>query len=214
MIVDLRAQQKPGGPDPKCGLHDRRGALVLRQPEAIDSICLHQTAVRFGARASDIAAERGDKQSGRWRRALGVHAHVTAFDDGAVCPSYPLRAYVWHGNGANGRSIGLEVEGVYNGRPGGSDAEPTDETIQTAREAMRWIVEAARAEGITIRYVLAHRQFSDSRRADPGWTLWRQVALWADDALGLATIPTLTDTERGVGHPIPREWDPRQSGGY
>ena len=210
MIYDLRSQQAPAGPDPKCGriVH---GALEMRKPETIDAITLHQMAVTMGARTADVQAEHGDKVKGRWRRALGVHAHVSAFTDGGVVPAYPLRAYVWHGNGSNGRAIGLEVEGLYNGRPGGRLAEPSDLTIETVREAVRWIVEAARGEGITIRYVLAHRQYSPTRQSDPGWRIWREVALWAGTALGLATIPGLVD---GDGRAIPREWDPWQSTAY
>lgn len=211
MIVDLRSEQKPGGPDPKCGEHDRAGRLIIRKPEAIDAICLHQTARFYGVAPYQVLAAKGDKRLAKWRRGLGVHAHVTSWTNGAFTAAYPLRAYVWHGNGANGRSIGLEVEGLYNGRPGGSDAEPTDETIATAREAVRWIVEAARSEGITIRYMLAHRQYSRTRQADPGWRLWRDVALWSEDALGLVTLPDLVD---GEGRPIPRDWDPRRTAAY
>lgn len=210
MIVDLRSLQAPAGPDPKCG-RIAKGSLVLRDPATIDTICLHQMAVTMGARTADVQLERGDKRRGRWRRALGVHAHVSTFIDNAVVPAYPLTAYVWHGNGANERSIGLEIEGLYNGRPGGSDSEPTDLTIATAREAVQWIVAAAASEGITIRRLVAHRQYSASRRADPGWRLWREVALWAESELELALDPTHA---QDGGYPIPQSWDPRQSAPY
>lgn len=210
MILDLRHEQKPDGPDQRCG-KIRGGSLVMRDPASIDAICLHQTAVSFGASASSIAAAKGDKDLARHRRALGVHAHVTAFRDGTVVPAYPLRAYVWHGNGANQRSIGLEIEGLYNGKPGGSNAEPDQTTIEGAREAMRWIVDTALAEGIHLQHVVAHRQYSRTRQADPGWTIWREVALWAESTLGLRTIPALAVDG---GRPIPTSWDPRQSATY
>lgn len=212
MIVDLRSLQKAAGPDPRCGLI-RKGRLVMRDPKTIDAIVLHQTAKLYGVAPYQVLAAKGDRALAKHRRGLDVHAHVTSWTDGAFSAAYPLAAYVWHGNGSNARSIGLEVEGLYAGVPGRGE-EPTDETIATAREAVRWIVEEAAREGITIRYVLAHRQYSDSRRADPGWRLWREVALWAEAELGLVTLPELVDSERGAGRPIPRQWDPRQSAAY
>ncbi len=211
MILDLRNEQKPGGPDAKSG-KIVGGRLVMRDPASIDAIVLHQTAVTFGASPAAVRAAKGDKDLARHRRALGVHAHVTAFTDGTAVAAYPLRAYVYHGNGANSRSIGLEIEGHYNGIPGGQLAEPDAATIQSAREACTWLVEAARAEGITLRYYLAHRQYSRSRRSDPGWYLWRAVGVdWCEARLGLQPLPTLVDRD---GYPIPKTWDPRQGGAY
>lgn len=189
-----------------------RGRVVVRKPSAIDAICLHQTAVTFGVSASQIRAAGGDAQLAQFMRAKRVNAHVTAFDEGAFVAAYPLRHHVNHGNGANARSIGLEIEGLFNGAPGGARPEPTDLLIDAARAACTWIVEAAAAEGISIRYVLAHRQYSDDRRADPGWALWQRVALeHCERVLGLASLPTLTDRK---GTPIPKVWDPRQSAAY
>ncbi len=209
-LLDLRHEQSPTGPDGAGKVV--RGRLAIREPLTVDALCLHQTAVRFGASSAAVAKAKGDKVLARHRRALNVHAHVTAFDDGTFVAAYPLRAYVWHGNGANARSIGLEVEGLYNGIPGGSGVEPSDLTIETAREACTWIVEAAKAEGCTIRYVVAHRQYAASRRADPGWAIWQRVAMeHCEKVLGLALLPDLTDRD---GRPIPRMWDRRQTDGY
>lgn len=189
-----------------------RGRVVVRDPKAIDAICLHQTAVTFGVSSSAVRAAGGDAQLAQFMRAKRVNAHVTAFDEGAFVAAYPLRHHVNHGNGANARSIGLEIEGLFNGRPGGDRSEPTDLLVEAARAACSWIVEAAAAEGITIRHVLAHRQYASDRRADPGWALWQRVAIeHCERTLGLATLPLLTDR---TGKPIPREWDPRQTGPY
>jgi hypothetical protein len=209
-LLDLRAQQTPTGPA-DAGLV-RDGKLVTRAAKSIDAICLHQTAVTFGVDKQQVKSACGDALLAQFLRARNVHAHVTAFDEGTFCPSYPLRAYVWHGNGANSRSIGLEIEGLYNGEPGGDRAEPTDLTIATARDACSWIVSEAAKEGVTIRYVVAHRQYSKSRRADPGWSIWQRVAIdHCERVLGLAPLPTLTDRD---GRPIPKSWDPRQHAGY
>lgn len=210
-LLDLRHEQPLSGPK-LSGKLDRKGWLVQRDPREITALVLHQTAVRFGASRAAINAAKGDKDLARHRRALGVNAHVTAFDDGTFVPAYPLRAYVWHGNSSNDRSIGLECEGLYNGIPGGAADEPSDLLIQTAREACTWIVEAARAEGATIRHVLAHRQFASSRRADPGWAIWQRVAIdHCEKVLGLTPLPNLAERD---GKPIPRAWDPRQASGY
>ena len=212
MIVDMRHLQKPGGPDPKCGRLDKSGGLVLRDPATVTTLVLHQTAVRrFGVKRSDLAAENGNETRARWRRAIGVHAHVTAFTDGAVVPAYPLRAFVWHGNGSNASSVGLEVEGLYNGLPGGKNDEPDELTIATAREAVAWIVAEAAREGMAIGRLVAHRQYSPSRQADPGWMLWRDVALWAERHLGMTLDSAFA--EKG-GRPIPSAWDPRSKESY
>lgn len=210
MILDLRADQAPGGPSPGCGKLFG-GRLVMRDPRTIDAICLHQTAVVFGVSDQQVRAAKGDRELAKHRRALRVHAHMTAFTTGTAVAAYPLRAYVHHGNGSNARSIGLEIEGHYDGIPGGKLGDPDDRTIETAREAMRWLVAEAAREGITIRHVVAHRQYASSRRSDPGWRIWRDVALWSESALGLSTLPDLVDRD---GRPIPRAWDARQTEAY
>lgn len=204
---DVRAEHVV---DPHSGAEKLvRGKVVIRRPEDIDSICLHQTAVTFGVHASQVRAAKGDRELAQFMRAKRVHAHVTAFDEGAFVAAYPLRHYVRHGNGANARSIGLEIEGLFNGVPGGKRSEPSGLLIEAARAACAWIVEAAQAEGITIRYVLAHRQYSSSRGSDPGWAIWQRVAIeHCEHGLGLRSIPGLTDR---TGRPIPVAWDPRQA---
>lgn len=219
MIIDIRKQQTPSGP-PGAGKLDARGVLVLRDRAKIDAICLHQTAVTFGVSPAAMRKQGGDAAMAQFMRAKNVHAHVTAFDEGVFVPAYPLRSYVWHGNGSNARSIGLEIEGFFNGEPGGRTnfpkdkprTEPAELLLQTAREACTWIVNAARDEGITIRYVVAHRQYAASRRSDPGWRIWQEVAIaHCERVLGLATLPTLVDRD---GRSIPRAWDGRQQGIY
>jgi hypothetical protein len=217
-LLDLRSQQTPSGPPNAGKLY--RGRLVHRKPIEIDSICLHQTAVTFGVSPAAIRKQGGDAAMAQFMRAKGVHAHVTAFDEGVFVPAYPLRAYVWHGNGANSRSIGLEIEGFFNGEPGGKSngdpdkprTEPSDLLIQTAREACTWIVNACAEEGIVIKHVLAHRQYASSRRSDPGWAIWQRVAIeHCERALRLTSIP---DLRKGDGKAIPTSWDHRQTAAY
>jgi hypothetical protein len=80
----------------------------------------------------------------------------------------------------------------------------TDGVIEAAREGVRIFLEEATSWGADIRYILAHRQYSGTRRSDPGELLWKAVALdYAVAVLGLKTLPNLRD---GSGRTIPREW--------
>lgn len=213
VIYDWRTNQLPAGPPGrKPAGKVVNGKLVMRDPKDVNSLCLHQMAVTLGAAPYQVQAAKGDKDLARHLRALGVHAHVSAFTDGTVVLAYPLRAYVYHGNSANSRSIGIECEGLYNGLQGGKGAEPSETLLAAARLACTTVVELAKAEGIVIKHVVAHRQYAASRRADPGWSIWHHVAVeHCEKVLGLTPLPTLTDRD---GLPIPSAWDSRQAAGY
>lgn len=208
-IVDLRSEQKPAGPDVKCG-RIVQGRLMQRDPKTITGICVHQTAVVFGASSAAVLAAKGDRDLARHRRALGVHAHATAFQDGTGVLAYQLPSYVFHGNGLNAESIGLEIEGAYDGKA--DRREVPDGAVSAARELLARIVDEGRKAGMPLTHIWAHRQSSPSRRGDPGAELWRRVVLeYAVPVLGLETQPGRT---WGEGRPIPREWDPHGIGTY
>ena len=184
----------------------------MRDPATVTTLVGHQMACTLGAASYMVQAAKGDKDLARHRRALGVHAHVSVFTDGTFVAAYPLLAYVWHGNGSNAYSIGLETEGHYNGIPGGVLAEPTDLTIETSRAACTWIVAEAARCGATLLFYEAHRQHAASRRSDPGHRLWKAVYVdHCEGALGLKPRPEMTTRD---GRTIPRMWDARQMGGY
>lgn len=209
-FLDLRSQQSKIGPDGAGKVS--RGALVMRDPATVTTLVGHQMAVFMGVAPYQVQAAKGDRALAKHRRALNVHAHVSAFTDGTFVVAYPLLAYLFHGNGSNAYSIGLETEGLYNGIPGGKLDEPTDLTIETSREACTWIVEEAARCGATLRYYEAHRQHAASRRSDPGHRLWQAVYVdHCEGVLGLSPRPDLTTRD---GRPIPRMWDRRQTEGY
>jgi hypothetical protein len=209
-LLDLRHLQSATGP--KGASKVSKGALVMRNPAAVDCLGAHQMAVMLGTAPYQVKAAGGDRDLARHRRALNVHAHVSAFTDGTFVAAYPLLAYVFHGNGMNPHSIGVETEGLYNGAPGGKGAEPSDLTIETTRAACTWIVEQAAREGATIRFVEAHRQHAKSRRGDPGWRLWQAVYVdHCEGRLGLKPRPDATTRD---GLRIPKIWDPRCSAAY
>lgn len=215
-VHDFRARQLPGGPAAKivngkprpCGRLDASGELVLRDPSTIDGITLHQTAVQLPPGRRDLADAMGDRELARHLRALRVHAHITAFTTGGAVIAYPLRTYLHHANGLNASTIGLECEGSYAGL-GKLVPQPV---IDAGREALAWLVDNAPLEGITLRYIYAHRQSSATRRADPGLAIWRDVAVeYAIKELGLVSQPGYT---WGNGRKIPKEWDPDGVGRY
>lgn len=211
---DLRHEQT-NPPKTKTKKHRVRsdGTVVERRLSSIDAVVLHQTATPFSASSASVAKAGGDEDLALARRALGVACHAMAFRRGFYVLPCPLSWYVYHGNGFNSRSLGLEVEGLYAGIegdpktiPGKDDPNELDErTIASARAALRALVEEGRALGCPIRYVLAHRQSSKTRRADPGSAIWREVGLWSVGALGLEVQSGLVE---GDGRPIPEAWDP------
>ena len=199
------------------------GKVRVRRAKDIDGIVLHQTACTFGP--SDDAERRNE-------RAFGVACHALAFRDGTVVLPNPLRWMVWHGNGFNERSLGVEVEGLlpglmddpktapredYQSTWNGKPDDVTYRLVRTAREAVRQLVELGREEGMPIQYIWAHRQSSGTRRSDPGEELWRKVVLqYAVQVLGLKTEPALLlpSKSSGKGRPIPKAWDPDGVGKY
>ena len=220
-LLDLRSEQKnpftPRGTPPKSPSLVKAGKTVVRAPQTIKGITLHQTACVFGP-ANDRAKAH--------RRALNIPAHVTAFRDGVFVAAAPLRWYLYHGNALNEFTLGLECEGHYPGllddpttpkredeaTTWGGNATPLDTLARdTFRAALRWLVEAGRAEGMPIEYIYAHRQSNGQKPSDPGQALWQEVALWGVTTLGLKTQPALVLRD---GKPIPAQWEPAATAKY
>ena len=185
------------------------GPTVMRDPATVDGIVLHQAAVQWGARPEHRREAEGDERLAIALRVVeDVPAHAVAMQSGDVILRSPLAAYLYHANGLNGRSLGVEVEGLYDGvEVVGAHPPPTPRTITAARRAVVELVLRGRELGMPIRYIWAHRQSSPARRADPGSVIWREVGLWAVDALDLETQPRETWVSRGrPGRPIPEAW--------
>jgi hypothetical protein len=133
-----------------------------------------------------------------------------------------LLAHVWHANASNGFTLGMEIDGRFEGvagriktlwgwKKGKKPDKLSNKQILAAREGVRWMVETGRAMGCPITRIYAHRQFSNMRRSDPGSLIWQEVGLWAQEELGLESPLTYTlDT----GMAIPLEWDPRSNINY
>jgi len=176
----------------------------------VTGIVLHQTAVVLGENPT------------RWAT-IGAHLGVTR--GGQVVWMHDLEKIVWHGNGFNGFTVGIELDGTYAGiegddrtfwRPKGEPnlraQLPTDALVDAAQATVRWIYAEVARRGGRVERLLAHRQSSKERQSDPGSALWKRVAkpLLADEDLGL------TDGglgyKVGTGYPIPEAWDETHKG--
>lgn len=192
MIIDRRSFAHP--------VHDR--GPRDRPPTGI---CLHQTACLLGER------------QGRWD---SVGAHVGVTRAGVILWLHDFDRIVWHGNGWNAGTIGIEIDGLYAGIGGDPSTvwddpstpkreaalKPTDKQLAAAQTAIRWICGMVP----TIRALVAHRQSSESRRNDPGSEIWNGVALPMHAELGLSDGGV--GFKLGTGRAIPEAWDPRCKG--
>lgn len=198
----------------------KKGEPGLRPVGDITTIVLHQTAVKFGT--TDAMRRKYGERGALHRRFYDVACHAAALMNGDVLLVNAWRSYVYHANAANRCSLGIEIEGLYAGLAGdprtvwgGKPAHTLSrQTIAAARQATRLAVEQGRALGCPITRLAAHRQFSDSRIADPGQEIWQEVGLWAAAELGLTIDYDLFDRENNVGRKIPSEWDPSGTVNY
>lgn len=225
-ILDLRHQQSNPFPAKRASDGSTiatskviRGKTFERDPATVTGITVHQTACVFGP-ANDL--ER------RNRRALGIPAHAVAFRDGTVVLPAPLSWYLYHGNDLNQTTLGLEIEGQYPGLLDdprtpkredeatiwkGAKPTPLDElAVESARAALKRLVDEGRALGMPLQYVYAHRQSNGQKPSDPGQELWQKVVLeYGVPVLKLQTRPSATFRD---GRPIPRAWEPDAQGSY
>lgn len=228
---DMRGEM----PEPQGKARVRQGRTVLRSARAVTGIVIHQTATPFSVSSDMIRQAGGDADLALRMRVQGrldplrrpVACHGMVFRRGWAVLTRPLRSYVYHGNGLNSSTLGIEFEGRYPGLEddpstatlehmkttwGGKPQDVTDELVAAGRELLAWMVAEGRAEGMPIQWIYAHRQSSADRRSDPGSELWRRIVLeFAVPELGLETRPQMTT---GDGAPIPLEWDPAGKGHY
>lgn len=183
-----------------------RGQIEGRNPwKRIDCLCWHQMDCRGSTKPGWLRWSTGD-----------LAIHYAACCDGSAAWLYDLNACLWHGHGFNGRSVGIEVEGLFAGVEGRASTFPrghlptvmTDAQVEAAKTCARHAVATVAAHGGKIRYVVAHRQSRvDIKQRDPGEQVWKRVVIPVAAEFGLEIGPTL----RG-GADIPEAWDPRKTG--
>jgi len=185
--------------------HPQRYSKGVRQWKDIDAIVLHQTAYLFDSRE-------------QW---YTLRAHVGISD--ALAEFYivnPLNCLMWHANGFNRRSIGIEVSGSFPGLSGDNRTHWKPQSgysmhrhgphvftpLQAAatKAAIKFIMEEAERHGGRIKFCFAHRQASKDRIGDPGEDVWREVGTWAVKEMAL------NDGGRGYkigsGYALPDSW--------
>lgn len=212
-LITQAAEEKRRGPARPASLVDCTGRHAgskrkgPRDWKTITSIVLHQTDCVLGERPE------------RW---FNVPVHLGATRGGQIILLNPLNQLLYHANALNKDSIGIEIDGHYEGIEGDirtyndydtgrKPQKPTPEGIQAARLAVDWICDEVKANGGLITEIWAHRQGSNTRQRDPGSHIWKEVALWAEEQ-GLAM--TSASFVRGKGQPIPQAWDPRSTAKY
>lgn len=210
-FIDLREEQTDPAPRSKV----RGGKTVIRNPEEVTGICIHQMAVTFGIAKHQLRAAGGDRDLAKARRFMRVPAHACISRDGFYSIHSDMRAYLYHGHSFNAFTLGVEIEGNYAGiedKPWtawkGADnaAEFTEKTLECAKVALERIVREGREMGMPIKYIYAHRQTYKTKRGDPGGEIWRRLVLeYAVPELGLEVQNEKTWRD---GKPIPLEWDP------
>lgn len=191
---------------------ERKHVKGLRQWKDIDSIVLHQTGCIFQGSPFSV-----------WN-SVPIHVAVPRRGEGLgkFVKVNDLQAVLWHAQGFNKNSIGIEIEGNFCGiagdlrthwKKGGGPHELLAEQVAAARAAVRWITKCAEASGSRISYIYAHRQSSGDRIADPGQAIWTHVGRWAIDQLGLFSGGV--NYHIGNGAPIPDAWTDVKNGiGY
>ena len=156
--------------------------------EKITGITLHQVGVR----------KVGRKAYPKMTAHLGVH------HDGTVYVIHPLNTLLWHGHGFNRDTVAIEVAGLFGG-----DTPLPPAQANGLRQAIRMIQQEVARQGGRISFIYGHRQSSANRAADPQRAIWQKGAIWAEQNLGINTVPFHT---RGSGKPITAKWDPRLEG--
>lgn len=193
-VVDMRQLPRTGG----------GRARGTRKISNIDTLWLHQTAAVLTTpdRFRSVPAHRG----------VPILAQAVLL--------HPIRAYMYHGHGANSCSIGYEIACRAAGIEGNAKTfwrskkevkagkryedivhEASDDQIDVARMIMQYDIEETARQGGEIRYVGSHRQSSGQKISDPGQRLWVALGEWA-----ITRFKLKRSREFGSGRQNPTAW--------
>lgn len=209
-----------------------KGRAEPIDPKVKTHICAHITAVEFGtsvwrrrywkkqmpkmpkvlldqyhynSNTIEQTAERLALHERFWR----VPYHFVGLLNGDVLYNNQINRYTYHGNGANGPSIGLSAEAnlpaLEKNRK--SKHSKVDEFfIETNRAAFDVAVLKAQVSGAPLEYFGCHRQYSGRRRGDPGEFYWREIGKPMAQKHGLK-IDYEFRALKAKGLWVPIEWD-------
>ena len=163
----------------------------------INTVVLHQ----MGVYVTDTA-----------HRVRSLNGHIALLQSGDVVLVNSPKDYIWHAQELSD-AISIEVNGLFAGIPTKSAPQIlSDNMIEGATLIKNWLVDWFAKEGLEWKYLCAHRQSKNSRRADPGYEIWNHIALPWIEEMGLSDKGP--DWCIGSGKPIPKEWNPSYSGRY
>jgi N-acetyl-anhydromuramyl-L-alanine amidase AmpD len=188
-----------------------------RKLAEITGATLHQTACVLG------------ENEDRWK---GVACHFGITRSGKIIYNTDLIKKVWHGNGFNSKTIGIEIDGHFAGletldaegnwnpvlssywrpksAPNRMPLSITDAQVEACKELIRWLKRLIDAAGGNFEFILAHRQSSASRVSDPGEKTWKLVAVPLLEELNMSDGGDdyyILDSKGKAGKPIPSNWD-------
>lgn len=179
---------------------NRRGMWV------VDTLCFHQTGVEFGTSRRQ-RKKWGSEELALIARFAGTPYHYVATLGAGIVHANDLRAYTYHGNRANGRSVGIAIEGHFPGHSVKRTAKHTRlsrELVERGISAASLAVKQAGQQGGEITKVTAHRCWSGSRGDDPGEEIWERIVVPVMEKFGLEMDDTVD--ERNGGRPVPEGW--------
>ena len=148
-------------------------------------------------------------------RFRSLNAHVAVLRSGDIVLVNDFRDFIWHAQGLSHHTIGIEFNGHFAGRPDEHWEHEflTKRMIKAADRLFSLIQDWFATQALEWTDVNAHRQAKNSRRSDPGWEIWRRVALKWIEHLEEQT-PSLKGRvdggpsfHIGSGRPIPKEWN-------
>ena len=193
-VIDIRDQH----PNPKWYARKRLWS-------EIEGVTLHQTGCNM------------PKSAQGWCK---LNAHIGVTTEGTVIIVNDPTSFIWHGQRLSRRTIGIEIEGNYEGIEGksntlwkgGGPAAKLTEKIKAASDIVfQWLLSEFTKNRQEWKYIYAHRQSKDTRTADPGSAIWQEIALPWIDKLGCKYDPKI---KYNSGKPIPKQWDSNSSFNY
>ncbi len=206
MLIDFRSTQPLELARDACKLGPKR-MPIRRDLSTVRVAMLHQTGCFYDVVKYQIKAAHGDPVLARHERARKIHAHATAMRHGSWVWCYEWDMFVQHGDVANGESVGLEHEGLFDADgvpinpPPGFDL---DAVIEAGREMLTRAVEDIPNLALVVGHIQSRTPPKRPKTSDPGKRIFRAVGIdHGVRKLGLTIDPAKV---WGNGRPIPASW--------
>lgn len=145
----------------------------------------------------------------RWK---SLNAHFGITRAGNIYWVYDFLDIVNASNALNGKTVAIEMEGIFRGHPDRArrgETHLTQAQVDAFFALVRWINAMIVFHGGRMRVFFAHRQSAGDRQGCPGWEPWTKLAMPIKAELGLfdggepGHGPAFLDD----GRAIPKVWD-------